>query len=498
MLHDLELSGGTLTAVVPYHTSNILFLVGGGRSPLYPPNKVVLWDDALGTEVAELEFRERVRGLACRRGWLAVALRRRVVVFQIGEQVTRYAEWDTCDNPRGLLAMSTAAYSTLLTIAGRQLGHVQLVHLPPCPPPAPTGPPPSSLPRKPPPPPAKHPVSIIAAHTTALTTLSVPASGRLLATTSSRGTLVRVWDALTGKLLREFRRGTDKADIYGVAFRPDEQELCVWSDKGTVHVFTLVSSGPTNRQSTFSPLTPFLPLPKYFDSEWSYAQYRIPSQSSHITLSAPPSRSPTADVPDEERCVVGWIEINPTNESGKGKAAEYQLIALTYVGGWYRLSLPQRGSSYQPSSSANAASSSPPRVSATQHRPSSTSSVGGRDKGKEKEVEKEGKESRECALQEFRRRVAMRDNQFGTKFQPPSSMENPHAERQAILLERILKNTSKCTEMLLELNLCMEEILRANAYVKTAADLATKYRKNVQYNLEATRENRPDGPNDAQ
>ncbi|KII92499.1 hypothetical protein PLICRDRAFT_155083 [Plicaturopsis crispa FD-325 SS-3] len=69
-------------------------------------------------------------------------------------------------------------------------------------------------------------------------------------------------------------------------------------------------------------------------------------------------------------------------------------------------------------------------------------------------------------------------------------MENPHAERQAVLLERILKNTaskSKCTEMIVELNQCVEEILRANAYVKTAADLAQKYRKNVQYNLEATK-----------
>ncbi|KAI0041297.1 hypothetical protein FA95DRAFT_1565508 [Auriscalpium vulgare] len=67
-------------------------------------------------------------------------------------------------------------------------------------------------------------------------------------------------------------------------------------------------------------------------------------------------------------------------------------------------------------------------------------------------------------------------------------MENPHAERQAILLERIVKNADKCTELILELNHCVEEILHANAYVKTAADLATKYRKNVQYNLEATKE----------
>lgn len=96
-----ELTGGTLSAVLPLHSSNILFLLGGGRSPLYPPNKVIIWNDAIGKDVAELEFREKVRGMACRRGWLAVSLRRRVVVFEIGKSVTRYGEWDTYDNPRG-------------------------------------------------------------------------------------------------------------------------------------------------------------------------------------------------------------------------------------------------------------------------------------------------------------------------------------------------------------------------------------------------------------
>lgn len=87
--------------MVPCHTSSLLCLLGGGRSPLYPPNKVVVWDDATGEEVAELEFRERVRGLACRRGWLAVSFRRRVVVFEVGEIIARRYEFDTCDNPRG-------------------------------------------------------------------------------------------------------------------------------------------------------------------------------------------------------------------------------------------------------------------------------------------------------------------------------------------------------------------------------------------------------------
>ncbi|KAJ3823672.1 SVP1-like protein 2 [Lentinula raphanica] len=399
LVRKRELSGGTLAAAMPMHTSSLLFLLGGGRSPLYPPNKVILWDDAIGSEVAELEFRERVRGFACRRGWLAVSLRRRVVVFEIGLQVTRYQEWDTCDNPRGLVALASGTHATLLAIPGRQMGHVQLIHLPPCSPPPLKGPPPPTLPKKPPPPPEKHPVSIIAAHTTALSTLSVPPSGRLLATTSSRGTLVRIWDSLTGKLVRELRRGTDKAEIFGVAFRPDEQELCVWSDKGTVHLFTLLSAA-SNRQSTFSPLAPYIPLPRYFESEWSYAQYRIPTQSSHISLSATTSsRSATEDVPDEERCVVGWIAV-PAQAS---MPTEYQLVALTYAGGWYRLSIPNTKS--HPSSSSSSSSSPPRGLHGRSPSISSTRSEQGYSrKGKEKEKDK-SKDSKasQCQLQEFRR-----------------------------------------------------------------------------------------------
>lgn len=84
-----------------------------------------------------------------------------------------------------------------------------------------------------------HPAAMIAAHRSTLATLSIPPSGKFLATTSKQGTLVRVWDADDGRLVGEYRRGVDKAEIYGVAFRQDEKEICVWSDKGTIHAFTL-------------------------------------------------------------------------------------------------------------------------------------------------------------------------------------------------------------------------------------------------------------------
>ena len=337
--------------------------------------------------------------------------------------------------------MATRAYSTLLAIPGRKIGHVQLVHLPECVPPEPLGPP-TGAPPQPPPAPTKHPIAMIVAHETALSTLSVPPSGKLIATTSARGTLVRVWDTVTGNRLRELRRGSDQAEIYGVAFRPDEQELCVWSDKGTVHVFSLVSgSGASyvlshshslrffksavplrNRHSKLSPLTPFLPLPfKIFGSEWSYATYSIPSQQSHIALSTTSIRSQSKGITEEDKCVVGWIQA-PVDENDPTHL-EHQLVALTYTGGWYRLKLPGESGSQTSSPGEPGSLPGSPRFGTSPlpvSPPSIKGGVGNRgnlprnrtpsvssmrtDKGKEREKsDAEAKPSRKCTLEEYRK-----------------------------------------------------------------------------------------------
>lgn len=167
-----------------------------------------------------------------------------------------------------------------------------------------------------------------------------------------------------------------------------------------------------NRQSSLSPLTPFLSLPRYFDSEWSYAQYRIPTQTSHIALNAGPNFS---DVVDDERCVVAWIKVSTQPATGSPATvpeSEYQLIALTYSGGWYRLGLPnsaqaQAGKAGASSKGTSSAASHVGRSSPlAMHRSSSGSSVTGRtraDKGKDKETDREGKDGHECSLLEFRR-----------------------------------------------------------------------------------------------
>lgn len=214
-----------------------------------------------------------------------------------------------------------------------------------------------------------------------------------------------------------------------------------------------------NRQSIFSPLTPFVRLPKLFASEWSYAQYRLPAQppSSSLAALSTQATDPTADRVEEERCTVAWIEVPsttpvpalppplPISPAKHGKAArstsshpvkpiatppaptpatEYQLVALTYSGGWYRLSLPPAAGMNTPNESrpgtptggrsgGSVLSSSPKDasvLSGTGGRGKGTEGTargGDRGKGKGKE-EPEGKEtkekqSRQCVLEEFRR-----------------------------------------------------------------------------------------------
>lgn len=154
-----------------------------------------------------------------------------------------------------------------------------------------------------------------------------------------------------------------------------------------------------NRQSSLSPLSPFLPLPKYFDSQWSYAQYRIPAQAAHISLTSTSSvRSPGTDLAADEKCVVGWITV-PT--STQESIHEYQLVALTYSGGWYRLSLPHKGPYAQPS---NQIIESPKATSVVRQRTPSISSITSvSDKGKGKERERERKDGRDLVLVEYRK-----------------------------------------------------------------------------------------------
>lgn len=106
------------------------------------------------------------------------------------------------------------------------------------------------------------------AHEGQIACLTLSPDGKYVATASEKGTLIRIFEVMTGNKVKEFRRGADQADIFTIAFSRDSSLLAVSSNKGTCHVFVVRTSKIQNRQST-SILKGVLP---YFSSEWSPVQ----------------------------------------------------------------------------------------------------------------------------------------------------------------------------------------------------------------------------------
>ncbi|CBI25516.3 unnamed protein product, partial [Vitis vinifera] len=252
-----DLKSGGFGIVEMLFRSNILALVGAGTNSQYPPSKVIIWDDYERRCIGEFSFRSDIETLA---------------------------------NPRGLCCLSHHSNTFVLACPGLQRGLVRIEHF------------------------GLNMTKLIKAHDSHVACLTLTMDGLLLASASMKGTLIRIFNTMDGTRLQEVRRGSDNAEIYSIALSPNVQWLAVSSEKGTVHIFNLrvrvVGEDSSNHSITAQGPAPFYRnssnsldalispnaganpgsslsfmkgfLPKYFSSEWSFAQFRVPEDTQFI------------------------------------------------------------------------------------------------------------------------------------------------------------------------------------------------------------------------
>jgi autophagy-related protein 18 len=84
------------------------------------------------------------------------------------------------------------------------------------------------------------PVMNFSCHKTVIASLALSDNGKVLATASIKGTIIRVFECITGDLLYQFKRGMSPACVYEIQFFNQDQKIFVTSSTGKLHLFNLV------------------------------------------------------------------------------------------------------------------------------------------------------------------------------------------------------------------------------------------------------------------
>ncbi|ODV76974.1 WD40 repeat-like protein [Suhomyces tanzawaensis NRRL Y-17324] len=326
--------GSGIGHITMLHRTNYLALVGGGKTPKFANNKLIIWDDLKRKNSLSLEFTSPVLNVLLSRIRIIVVLKNQVLVYGFSAPPKKFATYETIDNDLGLadlsvnstspssLNLSGSSSPSLLSVTsasskdtnkyqtlafpGRQVGQIQLVDV------SPQGQ-------------EKNLVSIIKAHKSKIRCLALNRSGTLIASASETGTIIRVHSTHNTGLLYEFRRGLDRAIITSMKFSHNDSKLAVLSDKNTLHIFNLsdptyVSSSssspassisglgrsntyPMNRRHLLKSMPIPIPVPNYFNSTWSFCSINTNQYHTDFNTSGSLLHTPTGGT---DVGVLGW------------------------------------------------------------------------------------------------------------------------------------------------------------------------------------------------
>ena len=214
--------------------TNIFCLVGGGKNPRFSPNKLMIWNDEKNEISNEFRCNSFIINCYIKQNCLFIICSDKISIINL-KLMKIVQNINTINNPRGISSISNDPKKYIFSFPNEIKGSISLIDfeefendnieqikdiekL------------------------EKKPNIIKNAHKGYLNVICLNYNGSKLASTSDRGTLVRIFSTKTRTLIFEFRRGNTDANIYSLNFSFDDSLLGLTSDHGSCHIFSLNSS----------------------------------------------------------------------------------------------------------------------------------------------------------------------------------------------------------------------------------------------------------------
>ncbi len=214
-----RLLDGGIGIVEMLYKSNIIALVGGGHSPKYNKNKVIIWDDYQNKIISELKFSSSVLNVKLKRDKIFVVCSRRIFIFNF-QNFRNLDIIDTLNNPNGLFGLNQSEKQTIIafpvSIEKENIqGYIKVKNY------------------------NKEKEILIHAQDNIISYISINNDGTMLASSSNEGTIIRIHRISDGLFLQEFKRGIENTEINYICFDNYSNFLATTCDRGIIHIWSL-------------------------------------------------------------------------------------------------------------------------------------------------------------------------------------------------------------------------------------------------------------------
>ena len=211
------LNGG-IGIVQNLNKSNIFCLVGGGESPKYAPNKLLIWDDKKGKEVYEFRFSSFVSNCFIKIKYIFVFCKDSINIISM-KTMKIIKEIAIKNNPEGIGSISSDLDKYILSWPSFGQGEIEIKDF--------------------------QEIKLnsqnikLKAHSSEINYIKVNNDGTKLASSSINGTTIRIFNLINKQIIQEFKRGNGSAKIYSLNFSNDNNIFVLTSNHGTAHIFLI-------------------------------------------------------------------------------------------------------------------------------------------------------------------------------------------------------------------------------------------------------------------